>query len=313
MTAVIETKGLTKEYRSGLRAGLRGERTLALDHLDLEVREGEIFGFLGPNGAGKTTTLKILLGLIIPTGGHATLFGEEIGEVQVKERIGFLPESPYFYDYLTGREFLSFYGRLFGIGKKVLEERTNLLLRQVGLPSSGDVQLRKFSKGMLQRIGIAQALINDPQLVILDEPMSGLDPIGRKEVRDLILQLKDRGKTVFFSSHIIPDVEAICDRVGILIKGRLHNVGKLSEILETRTKYVEIVVRGLEEKMTSLDPLPGTVFQTGENTLIRVDNESDVDAVLSQIKDFKGKLVSVLPVRETLEEHFIRETQEEKE
>lgn len=308
MSSVIKTEGLTKEYHAGFGRG----KTLALDRLDLSVEEGEIFGFLGPNGAGKTTTLKILLGLIIPSGGHARLFGEEIGSVQIKERIGFLPESPYFYDYLTAKEFLSFYGRLFGIGKKVLAERTNALLRQVGLSSCSDLQLRKFSKGMLQRVGIAQALINDPQLVILDEPMSGLDPIGRKEVRDLILKLKVEGKTIFFSSHIIPDVEMICDRVGILVKGKLHRVGSLSEILEARIKCVEILVKGLEEKIKLLNS-PGAIFQTGENALIHVDNESDVDAVLAQIKDFKGKLVSVLPVRETLEEHFIRETQKEKE
>lgn len=309
MSAVIETENLTKEYRFGVGRG----KTLALDRLTLEVGEGDIFGFLGPNGAGKTTTLKILLGLIMPTRGHARLFGEEVGNIRVKERIGFLPESPYFYDYLTAGEFLSFYGKLFGIGKKVLEERTDLLLNQVGLSTCIDLQLRKFSKGMLQRIGIAQALINDPRLVILDEPMSGLDPIGRKEVRDLILQLKHQGKTIFFSSHIIPDVEMLCDRVAILIKGKLHNVGKLGEILEARVKYVEVAVRGLKDQLTSIGSIPGEVIQTGENALIRVYNESDVDAVLDKIKDIKGKLVSVLPMRDTLEEHFIREAQKEKE
>lgn len=311
MTAVIETDGLTKEYR----LGLRGTRVLALDHLDLEVRAGEIFGFLGPNGAGKTTTLKILMGFIMPTAGEARLFGREIQETRVKQKIGFLPESPYFYDYLTATEFLSFYGKLFGLNPEVLRERIGVLLKQVGLESCGALQLRKFSKGMLQRIGIAQALINDPELVILDEPMSGLDPIGRKEVRDLILQLKEEGKTVFFSSHIIPDVEMLCDRVAILIKGKLRNVGQLNQILETRVKHVEMVVRGLNGQAGSLfQRFPGAVSQTGEDLLlIRVPDENEVDAVLTTVKELKGRLVSALPIKETLEEHFIRETQKGRE
>lgn len=304
---VIQTENLTKEYHTGLR----GKKILALDRLDLQVREGEIFGFLGPNGAGKTTTLKILMGFIKPTRGGARLLGRELQDTDVKQGIGFLPESPYFYDYLTAKEFIFFYGKLFGLTTAIIQERMNLLLKQVGLESCRDIQLRKFSKGMLQRIGIAQALINDPKLVILDEPMSGLDPVGRKEVRDLILQLKERGKTVFFSSHIIPDVEMVCDRVGILVKGRLHNIGKLSEILEAQVKYVEIVASGVtEEKGTAFfKPFGATVIEMADTVLIRVPDPRDVDEVLIAIKDIKGKLVSVLPVKETLEEHFIRETQ----
>jgi ABC-2 type transport system ATP-binding protein len=307
--AVIQAAGLTKEFRLGFRR----TKALAVDQLDLEVQEGEIFGFLGPNGAGKTTTLKMLMGFIRPTSGKAWLFGEEIGEVRVRQQIGFLPESPYFYDYLTATEFLAFYGRLFGLRRDVINERTALLLKQVGLESSGRLQLRKFSKGMLQRIGIAQALINDPQLVILDEPMSGLDPIGRKEVRDLILQLKERGKTVFFSSHIIPDVEMLCDRVGILVRGRLHDIGRLSEILETRVKYIEIVAARIDhDAARRVDYLAGKTTATGNNLLIRVPQEEEVEQALAIVKELKGKLISVLPVKETLEEHFIREAQKER-
>lgn len=307
---LIHTEELTKEYRSGFS----GKKILALDRLNLKVHQGEVFGFLGPNGAGKTTTLKILLGFTIPTSGRARLFEEPVGNVYVRQRVGFLPESPYFYEYLTATEFLFFYGRLFGLEKQVIEEKVDLLLKQVGLASCRNLQLRKFSKGMLQRIGIAQALVNDPELVILDEPMSGLDPIGRKEVRDLIFQLKERGKTVFFSSHIIPDVEMLCDRVGILVKGKLQNIGRLGEILEAQVKYVEVVAKGLDVKaMDRLDCPCWTVIHAGENTLIRVKDEDDVDALLTIIKDLKGNLVSVLPVKETLEEHFIREAQKGKE
>lgn len=193
----------------------------ALRDLSLEVREGETFGLLGPNGAGKTTTLKLLLGLCSPTSGRITLFGRSPDRPEVRQAVGFLPENPYFYTYLTGREFLAFCGGMFDLSRNRLKERIEELLDLVGMNHAADLQLRKYSKGMLQRIGIAQALINDPQLVFLDEPMSGLDPVGRRQFREIILRLKSQGKTLFFNSHILSDVEDICDRFGILYEGRL--------------------------------------------------------------------------------------------
>ncbi len=236
---IIKTSGLTKEYPSGLFQ--RGPR--ALDHLDLAVYAGEVFGFLGPNGAGKTTTIKILVGLMRQTSGAAQLFGEDSNNPKVRSKIGFLAESPYFYEYLTASEILAFYGKLFDLTCNMIKERRITLLKQVGLESSAHLQLRKFSKGMLQRIGIAQALMNDPELIILDEPMSGLDPIGRKEMRELILSLKAQGKTIFFSSHIIHDVEMICDRVGILAHGNLLAVGKIDEIRQPQETLEECFIR----------------------------------------------------------------------
>lgn len=303
---VIAVEGLSKTYR----LGFKGKTQMALENLDLEVNEGEIFGFLGPNGAGKTTTLKILLGLMMPTSGRAMLFGKKVGDKQVKQWIGFLPESPYFCDYLVADEFLRYYGKLFGLKNKELDHQIEKLLKLVGLESYRHLQMRKFSKGMLQRIGIAQALINDPQLVILDEPMSGLDPVGRKEMRDLIIQLKQQGKTVFFSSHIIPDVEVLCDRVGILVKGRLQKVGKLNEILEARIKYIEVVVKELNNQAeNSLKAFSQSVIRTGDHVIIRIGNEDYLQEVLALLQMLKGKLISILPVRETLEEYFIQETQ----
>jgi ABC-2 type transport system ATP-binding protein len=236
---IIKTAGLTKEYPSGLFQ--KGPR--ALDQLDLAVSAGEVFGFLGPNGAGKTTTIKILVGLMRQTSGTAQLFGQDGNNTEARSKIGFLAESSHFYEYLTASEILGFYGNLFSLSKSLIKERTITLLKQVGLESSGHLQLRKFSKGMLQRIGIAQALINDPELVILDEPMSGLDPIGRKEMRELILSLKTEGKTIFFSSHIMHDVEMICDRVGILAQGKLLAVGKIDEITQGKETLEESFIR----------------------------------------------------------------------
>jgi ABC-2 type transport system ATP-binding protein len=242
---VININQLTKAYLLGLGQ----TKIVALEGLDLEVKEGEVFGFLGPNGAGKTTTIKILVGLMRPTSGTAQLFGEEGSNAKVRSKIGFLAESPYFYEYLTALEFLAFYGQLFDLSKNDIKQRSSALLKQVGLESSENVQLRKFSKGMLQRIGIAQALINDPELVILDEPMSGLDPIGRKEMRELMRALKSQGKTIFFSSHIIHDVEVICDRVGILVHGKLLAIGRIDEIVEEKETledaFMRIVQRGV--------------------------------------------------------------------
>src|ERR1044071_658937 len=259
---VVQTEQLSKIFR----VGFWGKKVTAVDGVNLEVRPGEVFGFLGPNGAGKTTTLKILMGLIYPTSGQAWLFGQDLGGPQTKARLGFLPESPYFYDYLTSREFLRFYGHLFGVLGKTLDVRIDELLELVGMAHAKDLQLRKFSKGMLQRVGIAQALINDPELVVLDEPMSGLDPIGRKEVRDLILRLKESGKTVLFSSHILHDAEVLCDRVAMIMKGRLVACGKVTDLIERgTTQEVEMVIdRLLPEALDRIKPLATKVVLQGE-------------------------------------------------
>ena len=224
----IEIKGLTKDYKIGFW-GTRSKR--ALDDLDLTVGSGEVFGLLGHNGAGKTTTLKLLFRLVFPTSGTVRILGQEFSDVAVHQRIGYLPENPYFYDHLTPEELLSYSGRLFGLGKDDLRRRVGALIERVGLVESRNVSIRKFSKGMVQRVGIAQALINDPDVVFLDEPMSGLDPLGRREVRDLVLQLREEKKTVFFSTHILSDAEVLCDRVAILNRGKLQGCGELREIL----------------------------------------------------------------------------------
>jgi len=300
---VIKTENLTKIFKTGLW----GRRVVALKGLNLEVRRGEIFGFLGPNGAGKTTTIKILMGLIYPTDGRAWIFDRELGDVEVKGRIGFLPEQPYFYDYLTSTEFLRFYGELFRLRKEELDIRIWSLLKTVGLEHAADLQLRKFSKGMLQRIGIAQALINDPDLIVLDEPMSGLDPIGRKEVRDLILRLKGEGRTIFFSTHIIPDVEMICDRVGILMHGELVNTGRLDDIIEAKFRYIEIIARGVSREIfPPMEAMGATIFESWNQVSIRIPNEGSLDSILEMVKEGKGSIVSVIPQRETLEEYFIK-------
>lgn len=301
---MIRTEGLTKVFK----VGFWGKKIPALFDLNLEVKEGEIFGFLGPNGAGKTTTLKLLMGLIYPTSGRVWLFGKDFNNVAIKKDIGFLPEAPYFYDYLTAYEFLSFYGGLFEIGKGILKMRIETLLEMVRLSNNRGLQLRKFSKGMLQRIGIAQALINDPKLVILDEPMSGLDPIGRREIRDIILKLKDDGKTVFFSSHILSDAEMICDRVGILNKGKLINVGRLNETLEARIRYIEVIAAGVREDIISkIEEGFERVVRRGDRIIIRLGNENQVDTIIELIRGGNGKIISIVPQRESLEDYFIKE------
>src|SRR5437867_4296575 len=220
--AAIEILGLHKTYQVGF---WRKRPKVALKPLTLSVEEGEIFGFLGPNGAGKTTTLKMLMGLVFPTGGTARILGLELDDPRMKAQIGFLPEQPYFYDYLTAGELLKYYGRLSGVDAKQLSQRTEAVLERVGLKDAANLQLRKFSKGMLQRVGIAQAILHDPKVVFLDEPMSGLDPAGRREIRELIQNLKDEGKTIFFSTHILSDAEALCDRVAVINKGELCGIG----------------------------------------------------------------------------------------
>src|SRR5579871_2046708 len=237
----IEILGLEKTYSVGF---WRKQPKVALRPLHLAVEEGEIFGFLGPNGAGKTTTLKMLMGLVFPTGGTAKILGREIGDPRMQAQIGFLPEQPYFYDYLTARELLEYFAGLSGVPAKERSRRAGEMLVRVGLKDAGNVQLRKFSKGMLQRVGIAQAILHQPKVVFFDEPMSGLDPMGRREVRDLIQQLKREGKTVFFSTHILSDAEALCDRVAVIHLGELRAVGAVAELTSGVHGKIEIVWEG---------------------------------------------------------------------
>ncbi|MEW5805051.1 MAG: ABC transporter ATP-binding protein [bacterium] len=299
----IKTESLRKIYKTGF-----GKKIEALQGLDLEIEEGETFGYLGPNGAGKTTTLKLLLGLMHPTSGTAYILGENSRNVQVKNLIGFLPEQPYFYSYLTAHEFLNFYSRLFNIPKKSCQARIDELLALVGLKGRENLQLRKFSKGMLQRIGIAQALVNDPQVIFFDEPFSGLDPIGRKEIRDIVLKLKEKGKTIFFCSHILSDVEMICDRVAILVHGELKAVGRIENLVETKLKSAEIAFSGLgEEAKAKVRELSSRMLDHSDKTLVTLSNRESVDKVVKIISEGQGRLISLTPIRETLEDIFLKE------
>jgi ABC-2 type transport system ATP-binding protein len=278
--------------------------------LNLVVNREEVFGFLGPNGSGKTTTMKMLLGLTQPTKGKVELLGKPTSEVSVRQQIGFVPEAPYFYTYLTAEEVLLFYGRLAGLSGHALDRRVEELLEMVGLVEARHRQLGKFSKGMLQRVGLAQALIHDPTLVILDEPMSGLDPIGRKDVRDLIMRLRKQGKTVFFSTHIIPDVEMLCDRVGIIAGGRLLACGRVDDLIEGQTKSVEVVCDGLHEgNLTPLDGLASSIVRQNRQHLITLSEPERLEELLAVIKVRGGKLVSVTPHKGSLEELFLNSIQ----
>ncbi len=302
----LQIKGLTKIYQQGWSR----KTFVAVDQLNLEICKGEIFGFLGHNGSGKTTTIKMILGLVHPTSGNALILGRDIREIDVKRSVGYLPESPYFYDYLSADELLGFYGKLFGMRGGELTRKIDLLLELVGLQHARRVPLRKYSKGMLQRAGIAQALINDPELVVLDEPMSGLDPIGRRDVRDIILHLREQGKTVFFSSHILPDVEMICDRVGILVRGQLKAIGSVSELVGSETvNEVEIQVAGATQGLTdTVNRFGGSVKRQGGMALITVPDQLQADMVLEHIQAGNGRLVSVVPHKRSLEDLFLTET-----
>jgi ABC-2 type transport system ATP-binding protein len=309
---VVEIENLTKDYEVGF---WRKRKVRALDGLTLSVEGGEIFGFLGANGAGKTTTLKLLMRLIYPTEGRARILGRDINDVQMHARIGYLPENPYFYDYLTARELLNYCAELFGYSRTERKRLAEELLSRVRLDEkSWDKQLRKYSKGMLQRVGLAQALVNDPEIVFLDEPMSGLDPIGRREVRDLIASLRTKGTSVFMCSHILSDIEVLCDRVAILNRGRLSETGTLEE-LRQRTgedQRIEIMVAGTSaEKLSSVSPaLDGAqITSTPSGARIEVVDEREVDAVLAALRSAGGRLVSVQPVRQSLEELFVREVE----
>src|SRR5271169_3430922 len=294
----IETINLTKDYPVGF---WRKRPQRVLEDLCLQVQRGEVFGLLGPNGAGKSTTLKILLRLVFPTSGSARILGNELHEISAHERIGFLPENPYFYDNLTAAEFLNYAGELFGLSATERRRRSEKLLEQVGLADSRNVYVRKFSKGMVQRLGIAQALINDPELVFLDEPMSGLDPLGRREVRDLILGLKQEGKTVFFSTHILSDAETLCERVAILNKGRLQGCGELREMLAMGVASTEIVMESPNQLLLeALKTWAVNTVRTGERVRVEIPRESDVAIVLNHVLHAGAKIVSVNPVKTSL-------------
>jgi ABC-2 type transport system ATP-binding protein len=297
----IEILGLEKKYEVGF---LRKTEKVALKPFELSVEEGEIFGYLGPNGAGKTTTLKLLMGLIFPSGGSARLLGRDWRDPDVKTEIGFLPEQPYFYDYLTATELLEYYAQLSGMDLAAQSRRVPEVLERVGMTRAANTQLRKFSKGMLQRVGIAQAIIHDPKLVILDEPMSGLDPMGRLEVRDLIQSLKDEGKTVFFSTHILSDAETLCDRVAVLNEGELRAVGVVADLTPQVGGNVEVVWQG-EKAKAAVEALGAECRETA--SLVRaVLSESKLDAAIDAIRQARGRLISVTPVRATLEDYFLQ-------
>lgn len=298
----IDILGLEKVYQVGF---WRKRPKRALHPLTLTVEEGEIFGFLGPNGAGKTTTLKMLMGLVFPTGGSARILGMELDDPRMKAQIGFLPEQPYFYDYLTAHELLHYYGRLSGVESTQLGSRVHAVLNQVGLKDSAHVQLRKFSKGMLQRAGIAQAILHDPKVVFLDEPMSGLDPMGRREVRNLIEQLKSEGKTVFFSTHILSDAEALCDRVAILHQGKLRGVGAVEELTAGIRGQVELVWAG-RSVPTALTGLGAECHVAGD-TIRAVLPSAQQEAAIDILRREKLRLVSVTPVRVSLEDYFVEQ------
>jgi ABC-2 type transport system ATP-binding protein len=306
-TAAIEIDGLTKDYALGF---WRKRMRRSLDNLSLRVEDGEIFGFLGPNGAGKTTTLKLLMGLIFPTAGTARIRGKSIDDVNMHREIGFLPEQPYFYDYLTARELLDYYARFFGFASADRRERVARFLERVGLTAAADIQLRKFSKGMLQRAGIAQAILHDPKVIFLDEPMSGLDPLGRREVRDIILDLKNQGRTVFFSTHILSDAEMLCDRVAVLVEGKLQGVGAPGEIVSMDVSAMEILFELKEGRVLPQD-LALATKKTGAQYRVEVP-EAELYATLEKLRRCDARILSAQPVRPSLEEYFLRMVNREK-
>ena len=304
----IRTEALTKHYSVGF---WRPRPYVALDSLTLEVTRGDVFGFLGPNGAGKTTTLKLLMQLLFPTSGHAEILGKPAGDVGVRRRIGYLPENPYFYDNLTAEELLVYFAGLFGFSRHDARARATRLLDQVGIGAERRLHLRKYSKGMVQRVGIAQALINDPEVVFFDEPMSGLDPIGRREVRELILALRDRGVTVFFSSHVLADAEALCNRVAIVAKGRLAAAGRLSDVTAFKIRGWELVVSALEPAVLDRLRMQFTrVTALGDRHYsLELPAAPGPEPMIVQLVNAGARIGSLTPVRDTLEDFFVKHVQ----
>jgi ABC-2 type transport system ATP-binding protein len=306
--AAIQTEELTKDYFLGF---WRPKPYRALDHLTLSVDEGEVFGFLGPNGAGKSTTLKLLMGLLFPTSGSARILGKPLGDAATRRHIGFLPENPYFYDYLTAEELLTYYAGLCGFRGPERTRRVGQVLDDVAIGPERRMRLRSFSKGMTQRVGVAQAIIAQPALVILDEPMSGLDPLGRRHVRQLMLRLRDHGTTVFFSSHILSDAETLCSRVGIIAQGRLMADGRLADMLEFALRGWELIVShlpdalrsSLEGRATAIKPLPDARYA------IELGPGDTPDDLLCELSRHRARVESLNPIRTTLEEYFVSTVQ----
>jgi len=295
----IEIESLTKDYPTGF---LHLKTKRSLENLSMRIEEGESFGFLGPNGAGKSTTIKLLMGIIFPTSGSARILGRPITDVEMHKDIGYLPEQPYFYDYLTAAELLDYFARFYGMKSAERKERVGKMLKKVGLETAEKIQLRKYSKGMLQRVGLAQAILHDPKVVILDEPMSGLDPIGRHEVRDIISELKRGGKTVLFSTHILTDAEMLCDKVGVIVGGKLQGVGRPDEIVGVKAQEIEIVFDADDDVRSAT--LRAKASKSGSRYAMRVPEEN-VFAAIEEVRAAGAKLAAVTPIKPTLEEYFL--------
>jgi len=297
----IEIDNLTKDYPYGF---LHLQKRRSLEGLTMQVAEGEVFGFLGPNGAGKSTTIKLLVGLIFPEEGTARILGKSISDTGMHRNIGYLPEQPYFYDYLTAAELLDYFARFHDLAAAERRERVARMLKKVGLETAGKIQLRKYSKGMLQRVGLAQAILHDPPVVILDEPMSGLDPIGRREVRDIILELKHEGRTVLFSTHILSDAEMLCDRVGVIVSGKLRGVGPPEKIVGVTTQGMEILFELAGAEGSASAGILARATRTGDRYRLQVPEE-ELYAELEQLRAAGAKILSVLRVKPSLEEYFM--------
>jgi ABC-2 type transport system ATP-binding protein len=303
MSIVVVTQNLSKTYKAGF---WKTKRLRALDNLNLEVRGNEIFGYLGPNGAGKSTTFKLLMSLIYPSSGKAEILGRSVYDVRTRHQIGYLPENPFFYEQLSAEEFLSFYASFFYHSTAKIKSRVDYLLGLADIFSARKLHLRKFSKGMLQRVGIAQALINDPTIVFLDEPMSGLDPMGRREVRDLILSLKQQGKTIFFSTHILSDVETLCDRVAVLNHGKLVGSGLLADLVSQEITHIEIVIANLRLEALRQVLNPGAkITQSGSTLRLEVEANAPLAPLIQEIEKASGKIFSISPIRQTMEDYFL--------
>src|SRR6202166_688171 len=299
--AAIEIENLTKDYPYGF---LHLKKKRSLEGLTMQVESGEVFGFLGPNGAGKSTTIKLLVGLIFPDAGSARILGKSITDIEMHRDIGYLPEQPYFYDYLTAAEVLDYFARFHDFTAADRKDRVQRMLKKVGLESAGRIQLRKYSKGMLQRVGLAQAILHDPAVVVLDEPMSGLDPVGRREVRDIILELKKQGRTVLFSTHILSDAEMLCDRVGVIVGGKLRGVGAPDEIVGIKAQGMEILFEYVGDTPGAASTLLEKATRTGNRYRLHVE-EDELYPTIETLRETGARILSVTQMKASLEEYFM--------